>query len=59
VTGRAARPYGAETLAIPIGVPVPVIERAHYVEDRPVETADMVVSSERYAQSYRLAIPSP
>jgi GntR family transcriptional regulator len=58
VTGRAARPYEAETLAIPVGVPVLVIERTYYVEDRPVETADMVVSSERYILSYRLAIPS-
>lgn len=57
VTGRAARPYEAETLAIPIGVPVLVIERTYYVEDRPVETADIVVSSERYVLSYRLPIP--
>ncbi|WP_350277647.1 UTRA domain-containing protein [Kribbella sp. HUAS MG21] len=57
VTGRAARPYEAETLVVPAGVPVLVIERTYYKRDRPVETADIVVSSERYVLSYRLPIP--
>jgi GntR family transcriptional regulator len=57
VTGRAARPYEAETLVVPVGVPVLVIERTYYERDRPVETADIVVSSERYVLSYRLPIP--
>lgn len=57
VTGRAARPYEAETLVVPAGVPVLVIERTYYERDRPVETADIVVSSERYVLSYRLPIP--
>jgi DNA-binding GntR family transcriptional regulator len=57
VSGRAARPYEAEVLNVPVGVPVLVIERTYYVEDKPVETADIVVSSERYLLSYRLAIP--
>lgn len=57
VTGRAARPYEAEVLGIPTGVPVLVIERTYFVEDRPVETADIVVSSARYILSYRLEIP--
>lgn len=57
VNGRAARPYEAETLRVPQGVPVQVIERTYYVEDRPVETADIVVSSDRYVLSYRLEIP--
>lgn len=57
VSGRAARPYEAETLAVPTGVPVLVIERTYYAKDRPVETADVIVSSERYVLSYRLAIP--
>lgn len=57
VHGRSARPYEAETLAVPVGVPVQVIERTYYDEDRPVETADIVVSSDRYILSYRLAIP--
>lgn len=57
VTGRAARPYEAETLSVPPGVPVLVIERTYYVKDRPVETADIVVSSARYLLSYRLEIP--
>ncbi|GAA1550045.1 GntR family transcriptional regulator [Kribbella hippodromi] len=57
VNGRAARPYEAETLQVPQGVPVLVIERTYYVEDQPVETADIVVSSARYVLSYRLEIP--
>lgn len=57
VTGRAARPYEAEVLRVPVGVPVLVIERTYYVQDRPVETADIVVSSDRYVLSYRLPIP--
>jgi DNA-binding GntR family transcriptional regulator len=57
VTGRAARPYEAETLVVPPGVPVLVIERTYYDHDRPVETADIIVSSDRYVLSYRLAIP--
>jgi DNA-binding GntR family transcriptional regulator len=57
VTGRAARPYEAEVLGVPVGVPVLVIERTYYAQDRPVETADIVVSSDRYVLSYRLPIP--
>lgn len=57
VTGRAARPYESEVLGVPVGVPVLVIERTYYVQDRPVETADIVVSSDRYVLSYRLPIP--
>lgn len=57
VTGRSARPYEAETLRVPTGVPVLAIERTYYVEERPVETCDIIVSSDRYVLSYRLAIP--
>lgn len=57
VTGRAARPYEAEVLGVPVGVPVLVIERTYYAQDQPVETADIVVSSDRYVLSYRLPIP--
>lgn len=57
VTGRAARPYEAEVLTVPVGVPVLVIERTYYQQDRAVETADIVVSASRYQLSYRLAIP--
>jgi DNA-binding GntR family transcriptional regulator len=57
VSSRAARPYEAETLQVPQGVPVQVIERTYYVQDRPVETADIVVSSAKYVLSYRLEIP--
>jgi DNA-binding GntR family transcriptional regulator len=38
------------------GVPVLVIERTYYAQDRPVETAGIVVSSDRYVPSYRLPI---
>jgi hypothetical protein len=53
VTGRAARRYEAEMLNVPTGVPVLVIERTYYADERPVETADMVVSSDRCVLSYR------
>lgn len=58
VTGRAARPYEAEVLDVPTGVPVLVIERTYYQQDRAVETADIVVSASRYQLSYRLEIPA-
>jgi DNA-binding GntR family transcriptional regulator len=57
VTGRAARPYEAEVLGIPTDVPGLVIERTYFVEHRPVETADILVSSARYIVSYRLETP--
>lgn len=55
--GSVARHYEAETVRVPQGVPVLVIERTYYVEDRLVETAGIVVSSARYLLSYRLEIP--
>lgn len=57
VTGRAARPYEAETLNVPTGVPILAIERTYYAKNRPVETADIVVSSDSYVLSYRLPVP--
>ncbi|RIQ21051.1 GntR family transcriptional regulator [Jiangella rhizosphaerae] len=57
VTGRSARPYEAETLKVPVGVPVLAIERTYYAKSRPIETADIVVSSDRYVLSYRLPVP--
>lgn len=59
VTARAARPYEAEVLGVPAGIPVMVIERTYYALNKPVETADILVSSDRYVLSYRLAIPDP
>jgi DNA-binding GntR family transcriptional regulator len=57
VTARAPRPYEADILQVPTGVPVLVIERTYYVDDKPVETADMVVSADRYVLSYQLPLP--
>lgn len=57
VTSRAARPFEAETLDVPTGVPVMVIERTYYRGEEPIETADIVVSAAHYVLSYRLPIP--
>jgi DNA-binding GntR family transcriptional regulator len=57
VHSRAPRPYEAETLQIPVGVPVLVIERTYYAGDTPVETADIIVSADRYTLSYTVPLP--
>jgi len=57
VTARAARPLEADVLRVPAGVPVFVITRTYFAGAKPVETADIVVSSERYTLSYTVPIP--
>jgi GntR family transcriptional regulator len=39
------------------GVAVLAIERTYYVEDRPVETADVIVPADRYTLHYHIPIP--
>lgn len=34
-----------------------VITRTYFVDDRPVETCDIVVASDRYTLSYTIPIP--
>lgn len=57
VQARAPRPYEAEALAVPAGVPVLYVERTYFADERPVETAEIVVSSDRYTFSYAVSIP--
>lgn len=57
VNARAPRPYEAEQLDIAPGVPVMTITRTYYVDDRPVETCDIVVAADRYTLSYTIPIP--
>jgi DNA-binding GntR family transcriptional regulator len=45
----------AAALALPAGSPVVVIERTHLAGGRPVETADIVISADRYRLRYRFA----
>jgi len=57
VNARAPRPHEAEQLDIAPGVPVITILRTYYVDDRPVETCDIVVAADRYTLSYTIPIP--
>lgn len=57
VQARAPRPYEVEALEVPAGVPVLYVERTYYQGQRAVETADIVVSADRYTFSYAVPIP--
>lgn len=57
VNARAPRPYETEQLGIAPGVPVITVLRTYYVDDRPVETCDIVVAADRYTLSYTIPIP--
>ncbi|MFI6103192.1 GntR family transcriptional regulator [Streptomyces sp. NPDC051310] len=57
VVARAARPHEVDQLEVAPGVPVFVITRTYYVEERPVETCDIVVAADRYALSYTIPLP--
>jgi DNA-binding GntR family transcriptional regulator len=57
VQARAPRPYETEALQIPPGVPVLYCERTYWADHIPVETAEIVVSADRYIFSYAVPIP--
>ncbi len=57
VQARSPRPFEAEQLQVPAGVPVLYVERTYFADELPVETADIVVSSDRYTFSYAVPIP--
>ena len=59
VSALSPRPFEAEALRIPAGVPVMVIERTYYSRTRAVETADMVVAGDNYTLRYSILIPPP
>ena len=58
VQARAPRPYETEALQVPTGVPVLYVERTYFADELPVETAEIVVSSDRYVFSYAAPIPA-
>ncbi|MFJ5027790.1 GntR family transcriptional regulator [Streptomyces sp. NPDC088560] len=57
VNARAPRPYEADALKVAPGVPVMVITRTYFVDDRPVETCDIVIAADRYTLSYTIPLP--
>lgn len=57
VNARAPRPYESDQLQMAPGVPVMVITRTYYVDERPVETCDIAVAADRYTLSYTIPIP--
>lgn len=57
VNARSPRPYEVEQLGIAPGVPVITVVRTYYVDERPVETCDIVVAADRYTFSYTIPIP--
>lgn len=57
VTARAPRPYEGDALNVPPGTPVLAIERTYYAGETAVETADVIVSADRYTLVYHVPIP--
>jgi DNA-binding GntR family transcriptional regulator len=49
----------AAALALPVPSAVVVIERTHFAGGRPVETADIVISADRYRLRYRFPAADP
>jgi GntR family transcriptional regulator len=59
LVARAARPDEIEALALPLrGSHVLAVERTYYAAGRPVETADVVLPSDRFEMVYRFPIDS-
>jgi DNA-binding GntR family transcriptional regulator len=56
VSARPALASEAEQLQTQTGLCLIVIERTYYAKDRPVETADIVIPSDRYQVSYQIPI---
>ncbi|WP_170917012.1 GntR family transcriptional regulator [Pseudonocardia sp. Ae505_Ps2] len=56
VQARSPRPYEQEALQVPAGVPVMAVERTYYADELAVETADIVVSADRYTFSYAVPV---
>jgi GntR family transcriptional regulator len=56
---RAARNMERESLDVADGTPVFAIARTYFAGDEAVETADIVVSADRYKLKYRVPLPPP
>jgi DNA-binding GntR family transcriptional regulator len=59
VTARPILAAEVDRLAEPLGSVVLVIRRTYWTEERPVETADIVVPTDRYEAEYRLPVQGP
>jgi DNA-binding GntR family transcriptional regulator len=56
VASRPARPFEIEALEIPPGVHVLELQRTYWCEERPVETADIIIPGDRYTLRYRVPL---
>ena len=56
ISARPALASEAEQLQAQTGLCLIVIERTYFAGDRPVETADMVIPSDRYQVSYQIPV---
>ncbi|MEW1723493.1 GntR family transcriptional regulator [Streptomyces sp. NPDC093109] len=54
VTARTATRQEADALDLVPGAPVAAIERTYYADERPLETADLVVPGERFRLAYEI-----
>jgi GntR family transcriptional regulator len=53
---RMPRPSESEQLSLRPGTPVMLIARTTYFEDTPVETADLLLNSQRYELEYAISV---
>lgn len=59
VNARAAQPDEIEALSLPSrGAYVLAIDRTHFVNDRPVETCDIIFPGDRYELTYTIPVDS-
>jgi GntR family transcriptional regulator len=56
VAPRQARPEEAERLGIPAGAIVAAVLRTYWADDRPVETADIIIPADRYRLVYAIPV---
>lgn len=56
---RSLQETEAELLHATVGTPVLVVERTHYCGGRPVETSDLVSTTDQCRLVYRLSLPRP
>ncbi|MBB5998199.1 UTRA domain-containing protein [Streptomonospora salina] len=56
VTARSATDEEANRLRLSRGTVMMVIQRTYYTQDRPVETADIVVPPDRYELAYMIPV---
>lgn len=56
---RALKEIEADLMHATPGVPVLVVERTHYSRGRPVETSDLISTTDQCRLVYRLSLPRP